>query len=126
MVELTALWLPVVVSAVVVFIASSLIHVVLPWHKGDYPGLEKEDEFRAAVGPLALPPGDYMTPRANSTADMKSPEYNEKMKQGPVIIMTVLPNGPATMGAAFIQWFLFLLAVGLFAARGGPARGASC
>jgi hypothetical protein len=57
------LWLPILISAVIVFIASSIIHMASPWHKNDYPRLANEDAFRAAVGPLDLPPGDYMIPR---------------------------------------------------------------
>ena len=38
MVGLAALWLPILLSAVIVFVASSLIHMVSGWHKSDYPG----------------------------------------------------------------------------------------
>jgi len=33
MVSLAALWLPILLAAVFVFIASSIIHMVLPYHK---------------------------------------------------------------------------------------------
>jgi hypothetical protein len=33
MVPLAALWLPIVVSAVIVFVASSIMHMLLPYHK---------------------------------------------------------------------------------------------
>ena len=36
MVPLAALWLPILLSAVIVFVVSSLIHMVLPWHENDY------------------------------------------------------------------------------------------
>lgn len=116
MVELTTLWLPVLVSAVVVFVASSFIHMALPWHKGDYPKLPGEDAFRAAVAPLKLPPGDYMVPRAASNKEMGSQEFTAKLQQGPVVVMTVLPTGPMQMGASLVQWFVYSLVVSLFAA----------
>jgi hypothetical protein len=116
MVGLTALWLPILLSAVIAFIASSIIHMVLPWHKGDYPRLAKEDEVRAALGPLDLPPGDYMIPRPANRQDMRSKEFDEKMEKGPVVVMTVLPNGPMLMGKLFVQWFIYLLVVSVFAA----------
>jgi hypothetical protein len=116
MVELQALWLPILVSAVIVFVASSLVHMVLPWHKSDYPKLPGEDAFRAAVGPMKLPAGDYMVPRARDNADMATPEFNEKLKEGPVMILTVLEPGPWKMGSNLAQWFVFLLVVGVFAA----------
>ena len=72
MTGLTALWLPIVLSAVFVFVLSSIIHMVLPWHKNDYPKLPNEDAFRAAVGPMNIPPGEYMVPRCDNMADMKA------------------------------------------------------
>lgn len=116
MTGLTALWLPIVVSSVIVFILSSLIHTVLPWHKGDYPKLPDEEKFRGAVRPLAIPPGDYMVPRCNSMEEMKTPAFNEKMVQGPVMIMTVKPNGPLTMTGNLVSWFIYSLVVGVIVA----------
>lgn len=116
MTALTALWLPIVLSAVLVFVVSSLIHMILPWHKGDYPKLANEDQVMNALRPLALPPGDYMVPRPASSQAMRSPEFQEKMKRGPVVIMTVLPSGVTGMARNLIQWFLFCVVVGVFAA----------
>jgi len=36
MIPLTALWLPILVSAVIVFFASFIMHMVLAYHKSDY------------------------------------------------------------------------------------------
>jgi hypothetical protein len=47
---------------------------------------------------------------------MRSPEYQDKLKRGPVAIMTVLPNGPGNMGAQLMQWFVYCVVVSLFAA----------
>jgi len=115
MIGLTALWLPILLSAVIVFIVSSLIHTVLPWHKGDYPKLSNEDKVRDALRPLAIPPGDYGIPRASSMQEMKAPQYAEKMTQGPVMFMTVLPNQPMTMTRSMVSWFLYTLVVGIIA-----------
>lgn len=116
MTPLTILWLPILVSAAVVFVVSSLIHMVLPWHKGDYPPLPREDEVMAALRPFAIPPGDYMMPRAGSMEAMKSPEFLEKQRQGPVMVLTVLPSGPWSMSRNLVQWFVYSLVVGIFAA----------
>ena len=48
--------------------------------------------------------------------EMRSPEFKEKMKQGPVAIMTVMSNGPISMGRPLAQWFVFLIVVGIFVA----------
>jgi hypothetical protein len=116
MTGLHLLWLPILLSAVIVFIASSLIHMVLPWHKSDYPKMPNEDKVMAALRPLAIPPGDYFIPRPSSTQEMRAPEFLEKMKQGPVVVMTVLPNGPTSMGRNLGLWFVYCLVVGLLAA----------
>ncbi len=114
MISLMSLWMPILLSAVIVFAASSVIHMAPLWHKSDYPKMAREAEVLGALRPLAIPPGDYFIPRAGSMADMKSPEFLEKMKQGPVVVMSVLRNGPISMGPMLGQWFVFLIVVGIF------------
>jgi hypothetical protein len=116
MTGLLALWLPIVLSAVIVFIASSIIHMAPLWHNNDYPPVPNEEALRAAVGPLAIPPGDYMIPRATSHNAYKTPEFQEKIRQGPVLIMTVLRNEAMGMAQPLILWFLYCLVVSVFAA----------
>src|SRR5213594_2662359 len=116
MTGLTGLWLPILVSAVIVFVVSSVIHMMSPWHKSDYPKLPNEDQVRNALRPLAIPPGDYMVPRPSSREEMRSPEFLEKVKQGPKVIMTVLPPGPMSMTQNLVLWFVYALVVGTFAA----------
>jgi hypothetical protein len=116
MISMTALWLPILVSSVIVFIVSSLIHMVLPWHKGDYPKLSNEDQVRYALRPLAIPPGDYGIPRPSGMAEMKSPAFAEKMRQGPVMFMSVGPNGDMNMTWNMVNWFLYTLVVGALVA----------
>jgi hypothetical protein len=116
MTALSALLVPIVLSAVIVFVASSIIHMVLPWHKSDYPKVPNEERVREALRPLAIPPGDYMIPRASSMQDMKSSEFMAKMNEGPVMVVTVMPNGPCAMGKNLGQWFVYSIVVGLFAA----------
>src|SRR5688572_26727492 len=116
MVSLTALWLPILVSAAIVFVASSLIHMASPWHKNDYPQVPNEEGLRAAMRPLVIPPGDYMVPRPSSSQELRDPKFMEKVNEGPNLILTVLPNGPWSMGRNLGFWFLYLVAVSLFAA----------
>ena len=116
MTGLFALWLPILLTSVIVFVASSIIHMVLPWHKSDYPKMPNEEGVLAALRPLAIPPGDYFIPRPSNTQDMKSPEFTKKMNQGPVMVLTVMPNGPFSMGRNLALWFLYCAVVGLCAA----------
>jgi len=115
MTGINALWLPILLSAVIVFVVSSIIHMVLPWHKTDYPKVPNEDRVRDALRPLAIPPGDYMIPRPLSMQEMKSPEFIEKLNQGPVMVVTVMPNGPGSMAKNLVLWFLYCVVVGFFA-----------
>jgi hypothetical protein len=116
MVGILELWLPILLSAVIVFVVSSIIHMASPWHKNDYPRMPNEDEVRNALRPLAIPPGDYMIPRPASSQEMKSPEFAEKLRQGPNMVVTVMPTGPFSMRSNLIQWFLYAIVVSAFAA----------
>jgi hypothetical protein len=114
--ELAQLWLPLLLSSILVYILSSIIHMAPLWHRGDYPRLPEEEKFRNAVRPLGIPPGEYMVPRASSMKEMKEQEFEEKMKSGPVMMMTVYPNGRIGMGKSLLLWFIYCGVVGLFSA----------
>ena len=116
MTGLSALWLPILLSAAIVFLVSSILHMASPWHKRDYPKMPNEDKVMDALRPLAIPPGDYMIPRPSSRQEMRSPAFAEKMKKGPVMVLTVMPNGPMSMGTNLALWFAYCAVVGLFAA----------
>ena len=116
MVPLTDLLIPILVAAVIVFIASSIIHMVLQYHKSDYQKLPHEDEVLTALRDQDVGPGEYSFPRPASMKDMGSPEMIEKYNQGPVGMMTVLPNGPPAMGKHLALWFAFCLLIGVFVA----------
>ena len=117
MISLTALWLPILLSAVAVFIASSIIHMMIPsWHKGEYPAVPDEDGVMDALRPFAIPPGDYMVPRCDDPKEMQTPAFKEKLDRGPVLIMTVLPNGPWAMGKSLTNWFIYSVVIALIAA----------
>ena len=115
MVPLAALWLPIVLSAVIVFIASSLLHMVLPYHRSDYGQLPDEDKLRDTLRPANLKPGLYIFPYCTHK-EMKSPAVQEKYKQGPVGFLTILRSGPPAMPKYLVQWFLFCWVVGFFVA----------
>jgi hypothetical protein len=113
---LSSLWLPILLSSVIVFMASSVIHMAPLWHKSDFPKMPREAEALDALRPLAIPPGDYFLPRARDMTEMRTREFKDKMNSGPVAVMTVMPNGPINMRRNLIQWFVFLIVVGIFSA----------
>ena len=116
MVSLMSLWLPIVLSAVAVFVVSSVIHMFLGYHNNDMRKVPDEGKALAAIRSLNLPAGDYGMPRAASMKEMGTPEFQAKMKEGPVVMMTVMPSGSTSMGPQLTQWFLFTLLVSLFGA----------
>ena len=116
MVSIAGLWLPIVVSAVFVFIASAIIHMFLGYHKRDYAKLPGEDKIAAAMRDEGVASGYYAVPHCTDTKEMSSPEMLEKYNQGPVGLFTVGPSGPPAMGKQFGLWFAFCLVIGVFAA----------
>src|SRR5690242_7780621 len=114
MTPLAALWLPILLSAVLVFVVSSVIHMMTPWHKSDYPKVPNEDRVMDTIRGLGIPPGDYMMPRPSSREEMSSPAFQEKFKRGPVMMFTVMPSGSMSMRNQLINWFLYAVVVGIF------------
>ncbi len=113
---LGALWLPIVFSAVLVFVLSAVIHMALKYHSTDYKRLPNEDAVRAAIRSGSPEPRQYIFPYAAEMKEMGSPEMQQKYAEGPIGVMYLRRPGPPTMGPALGQWFLFTLAVSLFVA----------
>lgn len=116
MVTMLSLWLPVLLSAVVVFAASSVIHMFLGYHSGDHRPLPGEEGVATALRAANVPPGNYMMPYAGSMKAMNTPEYQERVARGPVAMVTVLPAGGTGLGKQLGAWFVFAVAVSLMAA----------
>ena len=115
MVPLSALWLPILLSAVIVFIASSIMHTLLPYHRNDYQKLPDEDKVLSILRAAGLKRGLYVFPYCTHK-EMKSPEVIEKYKVGPVGMMTVFPSGPPVMPIFLGLWFGYCLLISFFVA----------
>jgi hypothetical protein len=115
MVPLTALWLPILLAGVIVFVASALMHMVLPYHRTDYKQLPEEDKVVAALRGAGLKRGLYVFPFC-TPKEMKSPAVIEKYKQGPVGMLTVFPSEPPNMPKYLATWFVYCVIVGFFTA----------
>lgn len=116
MVPVPSLLLPIILSAVAVFVVSSIIHMALKYHANEIKQVPGEDGVQEALRKFNIPPGTYMLPRAGSMAAMKDPAYLDKLNKGPVALMTVFPNGPFNMGKSLALWFVYSLVVSVFAA----------
>jgi hypothetical protein len=115
MVSLTVLWLPILLSAVIVFFASSVMHMLLPYHRGDYRKLPDEDNLLISLRSAGLTRGLYIFP-FGTPKEMKSPAMVEKYKHGPVGMMTVSPSGPPNMPKFLGMWFVYCLIISFFVA----------
>lgn len=105
MVPVTSLWLPILVAAALVFVASSVIHMLLGYHAADYGAVPAEDDVQAALRKFSLSPGDYMLPCPKGSKPTQ--EFIDKHKRGPVLMMTVMPTGEMAMAPQLAMWFLY-------------------
>ena len=112
MVPFTTLWLPILLAAVAVFIASSVMHMFLGYHWDDLRAPPQQDAILDALRGLNVPPGDYGIPKADSMQHMRSPEYQAKIARGPIVFLNI-SGGGMPMGKMFLQWFVYLLLVGV-------------
>jgi hypothetical protein len=115
------LWLPIVVSGVVVFIASFLAWMVLPHHRSDWSKLPDEEGFQKSLGDLNVAPGDYMFPGHESPQEMKSPEFQQKWQAGPRGLLSVWPAAPnmgLQIGKTFVFYLLASFTIGYLASMG--------
>jgi len=113
---LAPLWLPILVSAVVVFVAAGLVWMALPHHKKDIKTLPDEKAVTDLLKKLDPPPGMYMFPGCGDDCkDMKSPEYQARFKAGPwgsVNIMASQPSFARNLVLTFICYAVISLFVG--------------
>jgi len=116
MVSLGSLWLPILLSAVLVFITSSIVHMVLRYRHRDYQPLPNEAAVRAAIRSGNPQPAQYIIPYCPSPKEMQSPEMKQKFTEGPVAVMNIIRPGLPAMGKNLIQWFVFLIVVSFFIA----------
>src|SRR5688572_27389358 len=115
---ISTLWMPILLSAVFVFIASSIIHMVLGYHANDHQKLPDEDRTMDALRALNIPPGHYAMPKPNSMKDYKTEAFKAKLARGPVMFMHVYRSDMG-MGKSLVQWFIYCIVVGIFAAYVG-------
>ena len=108
------LWLPIVASAVAMFVASFVIWALLKYHNSDYNGTGDEEAVRAALKGSA--PGFYFVPFCLDPAEAKKPEMVQKLEEGPLAYITVAKSGMPNMGKSMIQMFVYFLLVGVLCA----------
>lgn len=116
MIPIASLWLAILLSAVVVFVLSALVWMVLPHHKSDFKALPDEAAAVAALRPQNLAPGVYNIPHVEDPKELEKPEVAARFQEGPVGYFTVQPRGVPRMGKNMALSFLFYLVVGVVVA----------
>lgn len=108
------LWMPILVSAVVVFMAGAVIWMAMPWHKTDWSKTPDEEAIRGAL--KGTPPGQYTVPNCPDQAQYKAPDMQQKFIDGPQAFITVVPNGLPNMGPKLAMMFAYNLLVAVLCA----------
>ena len=107
---LLPLWLPILLSAVAVWIAALIVWMALPHHKGDFLGLPDEDGFMDYIRKSGIKPGNYAFPDCRGRAAMKSVKVQKAWEEGPVGHLSVWRT-PLTMGDKMVATFIVYLVV---------------
>lgn len=109
----TELWLPILVSAVAVWVAGAVIWMALPHHKKDMAELPNPKEVIEQIRAMGLPPGNYAFPGGGCGKEaMKDPEVQRCWKEGPLGILSLWKT-PPKMGPSMIGTFCVNLAVSI-------------
>lgn len=111
MIGLGSLWLAIVLASALVWIASAIVWMVLPHHRTDFRSLPDEEATRAILGSQSLAPGGYTIPHCTSVKDMQRPAVRQKFDQGPVALITILPNQMPPMTRNLVLTMVFYLIV---------------
>ena len=114
MVTITALWMPILVSAAVVFFVSFLMWMVLPHHRSDWAKVNDEDALRNVINDQKLGPGQYMVPYCINPKEMADPAMIAKFEEGPVGFFTLTPPTKPTMGGKILAGSAVYLVLSFF------------
>jgi hypothetical protein len=110
-VTILSLWLPILLSAIIVWILSALIWTVLPHRKNEYSGVPNEEAVRSAL--KGAGPGQYWMPWGQ---DMKDEALKQKYQEGPTGIVQLWQPGLPNMPRSMVLSFLFYVVVGIVVA----------
>ena len=104
------LWLPVLLTAIALFIASSVCWTVLPHHENDFEKADSEDELMSSIRQLNLKPGKYMFPFMKHS-EQSQQEMIDKYTAGPrgTLVLWDMPNMGRNLGLTFV--FFLLIAI---------------
>jgi hypothetical protein len=89
---LAQLWLPIVVSALLVFVLSAVTHMMVPFRLTEWGHLKTQDAIQASLRGTA--PGLYVFPTPADAKERGKPEAMQKVAEGPSGWLTLVHPGP--------------------------------
>ena len=95
--SIMTLWQPILLSAILAFVAGSVIWMIMPWHKGEWQKTSDEEGARAALRGLA--PGQYSLPYCPDQSKLDDPDTQQKFKDGPIAFITGWPTSRRAYGS---------------------------
>ncbi len=110
------LWLPILLSGIIVFIWSAISWTLLPWHNAEWKGLPNAEGVRDLLKAAGWKPGQYAFPWVDDPKARRSPEFMAKMGEGPTGHVIIMKPGPLSMGGNMVQGVIFNIVVSFFAA----------
>ena len=107
--ELASFWLVILAAGAACWFASAIIHMVIKYHNSDYSELSNEDQVMDAIRAGNPSPALYTTPHCSDMKMMEEESMQAKFNNGPVAMITILPNGMPPMGKLLGQQLAFFI-----------------
>jgi hypothetical protein len=112
MIPLTSLWLPILVSSVIVWLAAAIAWMVLPHHRSDVRPLKSQNDLIALLQRDSLTPGQYYFPEMVRGATAEEMAARAKLPSG---FLTVRGEDRG-MSGTLVKYFLWLVAANILIA----------
>ena len=108
-VSVSELWLAILIAGLLCWVASALIHMLLKYHNADYKGLPNEAAVSSALADKTPAPALYTLPYCADMKAMGEEPMQKKFTDGPVAMITIMPNGMPAMGKLLSQQIIFFV-----------------
>jgi hypothetical protein len=114
-VTLPMLWLPIVLSAVIVMIGSSVVWMALKYENAEWKPIPGEDQLRDVVRKLGLKaPGQYVFPHMMGEGGAQA--AMKKVEEGPNGVLLLRKPAKWSMAPMLTQAFIYYVVVSVFVA----------
>ena len=108
-VSVSELWLAILVAGLLCWVASALIHMLIKYHNADYKELTNEEAVSSTLADKPPAPALYTLPYCSDMKAMGEESMQKKFNDGPVAMITIMPNGMPPMGKLLSQQIVFFI-----------------